>query len=81
MSRQLRVGGGGGGVHPQLFVKLVFEIAVDRQTRTREQTFEGPDPQPPTGARDANMQPRPYLVNFRIFDQLCQITSTCPKPR
>ena len=29
------------GVHPQLFVKLVFEIVVDRQTWTRDQTFDG----------------------------------------
>ena len=28
-------------VHPHLFVKLVFEIAVAQQTRTRDQTFEG----------------------------------------
>ena len=34
-------GGGGGGVHPDYFVKLDFEIAVDQQTRTRDRTFEG----------------------------------------
>ena len=34
-------GGGGGGVHPDYFVKLDFEIAVDQQTRARDQTFEG----------------------------------------
>ena len=34
-------GGGGGGVHPDYFVKLNFEIAVDQQTRARDQTFEG----------------------------------------
>ena len=34
-------GGGGGGVHPEFFVKLDFEIAVDQQTRARDQTFEG----------------------------------------
>ena len=32
-------------------MKLDFEIAVDRLTRTRDQTFEG-------------VQPRPYLINF-----------------
>ena len=26
----------GGGVHPDYFVKLDFEIAVDQQTRTRD---------------------------------------------
>ena len=31
----------GGGVHPDNFVKLDFEIAVDQQTRARDQTFEG----------------------------------------
>ena len=34
-------GGGGGGVHPDYFVKLDFEIAVDQQTRARDRTFEG----------------------------------------
>ena len=34
-------GGGGGGVHPDFFVKLDFEIAVDQQTRAHNQTFEG----------------------------------------
>ena len=32
---------GGGGVHPDYFVKLDFEIAVDQQTRARDRTFEG----------------------------------------
>ena len=32
---------GGGRVHPDYFVKLDFEIAVDQQTRARERTFEG----------------------------------------
>ena len=32
---------GGGGVHSDYFVKLYFEIAVDQQTRARDQTFEG----------------------------------------
>ena len=53
---------GGGGVHPDFFVKLYFKIAVDQQTRAHIQTFEGvPDfgcPPVPAG------QPRPYLVNF-----------------
>ena len=31
----------GGGVHPDFFVKLDFEIAVDQQTRAHDQTFEG----------------------------------------
>ena len=31
----------GGGVHPDYFVKLDFEIAVDQQTRARDRTFEG----------------------------------------
>ena len=31
----------GGGVHPDFFVKLNFEIAVDQQTRAHDQTFEG----------------------------------------
>ena len=49
---------GGRGVHPDLFVKLDFEIAVDQQTEARDQTFEGvPDSrvQVPAG------QPRPCL--------------------
>ena len=54
---------GGGGVHPDFFVKLGFEIAVDQQTSTGDQTFEGvPDPNHqsvPAG------QPRPYLVQIR----------------
>ena len=55
--------GGGGGVHPDFFVKLGFEITVDQQTRTSDRTFEGvPDPNRqmvPAG------QPRPYLVQIR----------------
>ena len=38
---KVKGGGGGGGVHPDYFVKLDFEIAVDQQTRARDQTFEG----------------------------------------
>ena len=34
-------GGGGGGVRPDYFVKLDFEISVDQQTRARDRTFEG----------------------------------------
>ena len=53
----------GGGVHPDFFVKLGFEITVDQQTRTSDRTFEGvPDPNRqmvPAG------QPRPYLVQIR----------------
>ena len=54
--------GRGRGVHPDYFVKLDFEIAVDQQTRARDLTFEGvPDSGwSPVPAR----QPRPYLVNF-----------------
>ena len=29
------------GVHPDYFVKLDFEIAVDQQTKARVKTFEG----------------------------------------
>ena len=58
-----QIKGGGGGVHPDFFVKLGFEIAVNQQTRTGDQTFEGvPDPNHqsvPAG------QPRPYLVQIR----------------
>ena len=54
--------GGGGGVHPDYFRKLDFEIAVDQQTKVCDQTFEEvPDsgcPPMPAG------QPRPYLVNL-----------------
>ena len=32
---------GGGGVHPDFFVKPDFEIAVVQQTRARDRTFEG----------------------------------------
>ena len=32
---------GGGGGSPIFFVKLIVEIAVDRQTETHDQTFEG----------------------------------------
>ena len=53
---------GGGGVRPDYFVKLDFEIAVDQQTRTRDQTFEGvlDSGCPPVPAG----QPRSYLVNL-----------------
>ena len=54
---------GGGGANGYFFVKLDFEIAVDQQTKTSDQTFEGvPDPnrqKVPAG------QPRPYLVQIR----------------
>ena len=33
--------GGGGGGQPDFIVKLDSEIAVDQQTRTRDQTVEG----------------------------------------
>ena len=55
--------GGGGGVHPDFFVKLGFDIAVDQQTRTSDRTFEGvPDPNRQTVPAG---QPRPYLVQIR----------------
>ena len=49
-------------LHPDIFVKLDFEIAVDQQTRAHDRIFEGvPDSGcPPVLAG----QPRPYLVNF-----------------
>ena len=34
-------GVGGGGVHPNFFVKLDSEIVVVQQTRARDPTFEG----------------------------------------
>ena len=72
--------GGGGGVHPDFFVKLGFEIAVDQQTRTGDQTFEGvPDPNHqsvPAG------QPRPYLVqigpNLAKYPEHAQNPKKCP---
>ena len=52
----------GGGVQPDLFVQLVFEIAVVQYTRTHYQTFERVvDPnRPPVPA----VWPRPYLVHI-----------------
>ena len=51
------------------FVKLDFEIAVDQQTRARDQTFEGV---PDSGARWT------ATPIFGIFlAQFCQITVTC----
>ena len=43
-------------------MKLYFEMAVDQETKTREQTFEGiPDPnRPPVPA----VQPCPFLSTF-----------------
>ena len=40
---------------------LVFEIAVDRQAKTRDLNFEGS--RTPTAPVPA-VQPRPYLINF-----------------
>ena len=60
-------GGGGGGVHPDIFVKLVFEIAVAQQSRARDETFEGVVD--PIGARGA-VTP----IFGPILAQLCQIT-------
>ena len=46
----------GGGVHPDYFVKLDFEIAVDQQTRARDQTFEVvPDSGCLPGKRDSHV--------------------------
>ena len=55
-------GGGGGGEEPTFFVNLVSETAVDEQTRSSNQTFEGvPNPnRPPVPV----VQQRPYLVPF-----------------
>ena len=55
-------GGGGGGVHSDFFVKLDSEIAVVRQTRASNRTFEGV---PDSGCQPVPAgQPRPYLVNL-----------------
>ena len=61
--------GGGKGVHSDFFAKLVFEIAVAPQIRTRYRTFEGSRPQPPTGACGAATP-----ICGPILVQLCQIT-------
>ena len=46
-----------GRVHPKFVMKLIFEIAVDRQTRTLDQNFEGvPNPNHPLVH---TVQPRP----------------------
>ena len=62
----------GGGDSTLIFVKLVFEIAVAQQTRTRNLTFEGVVG-PPVPA----VQSRPILVQFwlnyaktNIFDAI-----------
>ena len=53
---------GGGGVHPDFFVKLDFEITVDQQTRACDQTFEGV---PDFGCTPVPLgQLRPYLLNL-----------------
>ena len=39
--RYLYLRGGGGGVHPDYFVKLDFEIAVDQQTRPVTELLRG----------------------------------------
>ena len=51
------------GVNLILFVKLVFEIAVDQETKTSDQTFKG--------SQGAAI---PIFVPF--LTQLCQIPST-----
>ena len=62
---QGEAGGGGGrpgGGHPDFFVKLDFEIAVDQQTKACDRNFEGVSDSgcPPVPAG----QPRPYLDNL-----------------
>ena len=52
---------GGGGFHPDFFVKLDFEKAVYQQTKAPDQTFEGV---PDSGCLPVLAgQPHPYLVN------------------
>ena len=58
----LKGGGGGGGYQPEFLVKLVFEIAVDKQTRTSYQTFEGV--QDPNHPSVPVVHPRPYWSLF-----------------
>ena len=57
--------GVGGGVHPDFFVKLDFEIAVDQQTRAHDQIFEGvPDsgcPPVPAGQQRPSLLVNCYL--------------------
>ncbi len=41
----------GGGVHPNFFVLLDFEIGVEQKSRTHDQPFEGlKEPEHPHGA-------------------------------
>ena len=63
----------GGGDQPDFFVKLVSEIAVDQQTRTSDQTFEGS--RTPT-AQQCRGTATPIFGPF--LAQLCQITGTYP---
>ena len=58
------------GVHPQRFMKLVFKIAVDQQTRTCDKTFEGS--RTPTAHRARG---EATSVFGKFLAQLCQITS------
>ena len=63
-------------VHPDFFVKLDFEIAVDQQTKAHDGTFEGvPDfGCPPVTAG----QPRLYLVNYWLnFAKSPYISKPC----
>ena len=64
------------GGHPSFPVKLGFEIAVDRKTKTHQNYLRGLKPQPPSGARGVAT---PLIGQFLAL--LCQITSKCPKPR
>ena len=54
--------GGGGGVHPDFFVKIDLEIAIDQQTRACDRTFEGV---PDSGCSPVPAgQPRRFLVQI-----------------
>ena len=58
-------GGGGGGVTLIFFVKLGCKIAVDQQTRAREQNFEGvPDPGCPRDSHAATPIFGQFLAQF-----------------
>ena len=57
---------GAGGGHPDLFVKLVFEIAVVQLTRTHYETFEG--------VLDPNRPPVPQCGHAHIWSYFGPIT-------
>ena len=65
---------GGWGVHPRFFVKLVFEIANDQQTRTHDQTFEVSRTPP------AHQCPRcSHAHSWSIFGAIMQNNLNTPK--